>query len=100
MLAIGALALISVVGFGLVLVATGVVAIGVRQEEHHWTLKHGRAPGRLARLTRVTLGHYVRKHDDEPVHVAPPDYVLPWYQRSPGPVRPVRRADPVRPAQR
>jgi hypothetical protein len=83
MLAIGALALLTVVGFGLVLVATVVVAIGVRREEHCWTLKHGRAPG----LTRVTLGHYVRKHDDEPAHEAPPDDVLPWYERSSGPVR-------------
>jgi hypothetical protein len=100
MLAIGALALISVVGFGLVLAATVVVAIGVRQEEHYWTLKHGRAPGRFAGLARVTLGHYVRKHDDEPVHAAPPDDVLPWFQRSPGPARPARPADPVSPARR
>jgi hypothetical protein len=87
MLAIGALALITVVGFGLVLVATVVVAIGARQEEHHWTLKHGRAPSLFAWLTRVILGHYVRKHDDEPAHAARPDDVLPWYQRSSGPAR-------------
>jgi hypothetical protein len=87
MLAIGALALIAVVGVGLVLVATVVVTIGVRQEERYRTLKHGRAPGLLAGLTRVTLGHYVREHDDEPAHAAPPDDVLPWYERSPGPAR-------------
>jgi hypothetical protein len=87
MLAVGALALLTVVGFGLVLVASVVVAIGVRQEEHYWTLKHGRAPGLFAGLTRVTLGHYVRKHDDDPAAAAPPDDVLPWYQRSAGPVR-------------
>jgi hypothetical protein len=87
MLAIGALALIAVVGFGLVVVATVVVAIGVWQEERYWTLKHRRAPGPLAWLTRVALGHYVRKHDDEPAHTAPPDDVLPWYERSSGPAR-------------
>jgi hypothetical protein len=87
MLAIGALALIAVVGFGLVLVATVVVTIGVRHEERYRTLKHGRAPGLLAGLTRVILGHYVREHDDEPAHPAPPDDVLPWYERSPGPAR-------------
>jgi hypothetical protein len=87
MLAIGALALLTVAGFGLVLVVTVVVAIGVRQEERYGTLKHGRAPGLFSGLTRVALGHYVRKHDDEPAHAAPPDDVLPWYQRSSGPVR-------------
>jgi hypothetical protein len=87
MLAIGALALIAIVGIGLVLAATVVVTIGVRQEERYRTLKHGRAPGRLAGLTRVILGHYVRAHDDEPAHAAPPDDVLPWYERSPGPAR-------------
>ena len=87
MLAIGALALIAVVGFGLVLVATVVVTIGVRHEERYRTLKHGRAPGLLAGLSRVTLGHYVREHDDETGHRAPPDDVLPWYERSSGPAR-------------
>ena len=87
MLAIGALALIAVVGFGSLLVATFVVTIGVRQEERYRTLKHGRAPGLLAGLTRVALGHYVREHDDEPAHPAPPDDVLPWYERSSGPAR-------------
>ena len=87
MLAIGALALIAVVGFGLILLATVAVAIGVRQEEHRWSLKHGQAPGPFAGLTRVTLGHYVRKHDDEPAHPAPPDDALPWYERSSGPAR-------------
>jgi hypothetical protein len=87
MLAIGALALIAVVGFGVVLVATVVVTIGVRHEDRYWTLKHGRAPGLFAGLTRMTLGHYVRKHDDGPAHAAPPDDVLPWYERSSGPVR-------------
>jgi hypothetical protein len=86
-LAIGALALIAVVGFGLILVATVVVTIGVRQEERYRTLKHGQAPGLFARLTRVIVGHYVREHDDEPAHAAPPDDTLPWYQRSPGPAR-------------
>jgi hypothetical protein len=85
MLAIGALAFITVVGFGLVLVATIVVAIGVRQEERYWTLKHGRAPSLFAWLTRIILGHYVRKHDDEPVPDARSDDVLPWYERSSGP---------------
>jgi hypothetical protein len=85
MLAIGALALITVVGFGLVLVATVVVAIGVRQEERYWTLKHGRAPSLFAWLARVILGHYVRKHDDEPAPDNRPDDVLPWYERSAGP---------------
>lgn len=84
MLAIGALALITVVGFGLVLVATVVVAIGVRQEERYWTLKHGRAPSLFAWLARVILGHYVRKHD-EPAPDTHPDDVLPWYERSAGP---------------
>ena len=87
MLAIGALALIAVVGFGLVLVATVVVTIGVRHEERYRTLKHGRATGLLAGLTRVTLGHYVREHDDEAAHPVPPDDVLPWYERSSGPAR-------------
>jgi hypothetical protein len=87
MLAIGALALIAVIGFGLILLATIVVAIGVRQEEHHWSLKHGQAPGLFAGLTRVTLGHYVRKHDDEPAEAARPDDLLPWYERSSGPAR-------------
>jgi hypothetical protein len=87
MLAIGALALIAVVGLGLVLVATVVVTIGVRQEERYRTLKHGRAPGLLAGLTRVALGHYVRQHDDEPAHATPPGDALPWYERSSGPAR-------------
>jgi hypothetical protein len=87
MLAIGALALIAVVGLGLILVATVVVTIGVRQEEHYRTLKHGRAPSLFARLTRVTLVHYVRQHDDEPAHAARPDDVLPWYERSAGSAR-------------
>jgi hypothetical protein len=91
MLAIGALALIAIVGFGLVLLATVVVTIGVRQEEHCRTLKHGRAPGLLAGLSRVTLGHHVRKHDDEPAHATPPDDALPWYERSSGPSAPARR---------
>lgn len=85
MLAIGTLALITVVGFGLVLVATVVVAIGVRQEERYWTLKHGRAPSLFAWLARVILHHYVRRHDDEPVPDTRPDDVLPWYERSTGP---------------
>jgi len=71
----------------MVLVATVVVTIGVRQEERHGTLKHGRAPGPLAGLARTILGHYVREHDDEPAPAAPPDDVLPWYERSPGPAR-------------
>jgi hypothetical protein len=87
MLAIRALAFIAAVGFGLLLVATVVVTIGVRQEERYRTLKHVRAPGRFAGLTRAALGHYVREHDDEPAHPAPPDDALPWYQRSPGPAR-------------
>jgi hypothetical protein len=87
MLVIGALAFLAVVGFGLIVVTTVVVTIGVRQEERYRTLKHGRAPGPLAGLTRVTLGHYVRQHDDEPAPAAPPDDVLPWYERSPGPAR-------------
>jgi hypothetical protein len=87
MLAIGALALIAVVGLGLILVATVVVAVGVRQEEHCRTLKHGRAPSLFARLTRVTLVHYVRLHDDEPARAARPDDVLPWYERSAGSAR-------------
>ena len=87
MLAIGALALIAVVGFGFVLLATVVVTIGVRREEHNRTLKHGRAPGLLAGLTRVGLDHYVRKHDDEQAHPAPPDDALPWYERSSGSAR-------------
>ncbi len=87
MLAIGALALITVAGFGLVLVATVVVAIGVWQEERHWTLKHRRAPSVLAALARVILGHYVRKHDDDPVADTYPDDALPWYERSAGPGR-------------
>jgi hypothetical protein len=87
MLAIGALALIAVVGFGFVLLATVVVTIGVRQEERYRTLKHRRAPGLLAGLTRVTLAHYVRKHDDESAHATPPDDALPWYERSSGPAR-------------
>jgi hypothetical protein len=87
MLAIGALALVAVVGFGIVLVATVVVTIGVRHEERDQTLKHGRAPGLSAGLTRVILGHYVRKHDDGPAHPVPPDDVLPWYERSSGPAR-------------
>jgi len=85
MLTIGTLALIAVVGFGLVLVATVVVAIGVRQEERYWTLKHHRTPSPFARLARVVLGLSVRKHDDaEPVPDSHPDDVLPWYQRSEG----------------
>ncbi len=88
MLAIGTLALITVVGFGLVLVATIVVAIGVRQEERYWTLKHGRAPSLFAWLARVILGHHVRRHDDDDHGPdAHPDDYLPWYQRSPGPGR-------------
>jgi hypothetical protein len=87
MLAIGALALIAVVGFGFVLLVTVVVTIGVRQEDRCRTLKHGRAPGLLAGLTRVTLAHYVRTHDDEPAHATPRDDALPWYQRSSGPAR-------------
>jgi len=85
MLIIGTLALITVVGFGLVLVATVVVTIGVRQEEHCWTLKHRRAPSLFARLGRIVLSLSVRKHDDtEPVPESHPDDVLPWYQRSEG----------------
>jgi hypothetical protein len=87
MLAIETVALLTVVVIGLVLVATAVVAIGVRQEEHYGTLTHGRAPGLFSGLTRVALGHYVRRHDDEPAHAVPPDGALPWYQRSSGPVR-------------
>jgi hypothetical protein len=88
MLSIGALAaLIAVGGFGLVLAATVVVAIGVFQEEHRWTLKHGQAPSLFAWLTRLVLGHYVRKHDDEPALAARPDDAIPWYQRSSGPAR-------------
>jgi hypothetical protein len=87
MLAIGALALIAVFGFGLVLVAALVVAIGVRQEERYWTLKHGRPPSLFAGLARLVLRHYVRKHDDEPLDAARPDDVLPWYERSSGPAR-------------
>jgi hypothetical protein len=87
MLAIGALALIAVVGFGLILLATVVVTIGVRHEERYRTLKHGRAPGLMAALTRVALGHYVRKHDDEPAQATRPDDALPWYERSSGPAR-------------
>ena len=86
-LAIGTLVFIAIVGFGLVLVATIVVAIGVRQEERYWTLKHGRAPSLLAWLARIVLGHYVRQTDDEPVPDTHPDDVLPWYERSPGPGR-------------
>lgn len=85
MLAIGTLALITVVGFGLVLVATVVVTIGVRQEERYWTLKHGRAPSLFAWLARVIVGHYVRKHDDDLAPYARPDDALPWYERSTGP---------------
>jgi hypothetical protein len=85
MLAIGTLALITVVGFGLVLVATVVVAIGVRQEERYWSLKHRRAPSLFAWLARVIVGHYVRKHDDGPDPGTRPDDVLPWYERSTGP---------------
>jgi hypothetical protein len=87
MLAIGTLAFLAIVGFGLVLVATIVVAIGVRQEERYRTLKHGRAPSLFAWLTRIVLGHYVRESDDEPAPGTPPDDVLPWYERSPGPGR-------------
>ena len=87
MLTIGTLALITVVGLGLVLVATFVVAIGVRQEERYWTLKHGRAPSLFAWLARVILGHYVRKHDDDPASGTRPDDALPWYERSGGPGR-------------
>jgi hypothetical protein len=86
MLAIGALALIAVVGIGLILMATVVVTIGVRQEERYQTLKHGQAPSLFARLARVTLAHYVRLHDDEPAPAARPDD-LPWYERSAGPAR-------------
>jgi hypothetical protein len=87
MLAIGALAFITVLVFGLVLAATVVVAIGVWQEDHYWTLKHRRAPSLFARLTRLILRHYVRKHDDEPARAARPDDALPWYERSSGPAR-------------
>src|ERR1700689_4732721 len=86
-LAIGTLALITVVGFGLVLVATFVVAIGVRQEERYWTLKHGRAPSLFAWLARGMLGHYVRKHDDVQASGTHPDDALPWDERSGGPGR-------------
>jgi hypothetical protein len=102
MLAIAAFALITVIGFGLVLAATVVVTIGVRQEERYRTLKHTRPPGTLAGLARVILGHYVRVHDDEPAAgVRPgdaipgahpddalpgvhPDDAIPWYERSSG----------------
>ena len=90
MLIIGILALITIVGFGLVLVATVVVTTGVRQEEHYWTLRHRRAPSLFARLARVVLSLSVRKHDDtEPIPDSHPDDVhpddvLPWYQRSEG----------------
>jgi hypothetical protein len=87
MLAIGALALITVVGFGLVLVATVVVAIGVRQEERYWTLKQGRAPSLFAWLARVVLGHYVRKPDADLGTDLHPNDLLPWYERSSGPGR-------------
>jgi len=88
MLAIGTLALISGAGFGLILVATVVVAIGVRQEERYWTLKQGRAPSLFAWLTRIVLGHYVLKPDAEPGPDPNPDDLLPWYERSSGPGRP------------
>ena len=64
----------------LALVFITVVAIGIRQEERHATLKKGRPPPTIASfLARFMLGHYVRggPEDRSPSKEAEGD-ILPW----------------------
>lgn len=77
MLAMGAIAFITVVGFGLILAVTVLVTLGTRQEERYQSLKQVRPPSLFALLARMILGLHVRKHGDEPIADARPDDVLP-----------------------
>jgi hypothetical protein len=61
MAALGAIIFVAGAGFGLVVVVTIVVIIGIRQEERYMTLENRSAPGAMAQLARVILGRYVRK---------------------------------------
>ncbi len=64
MAALGAIIFAAGAGFGLVVVVTIVVIIGIRQEERYMTLEHRSAPGAMAQLARIILGRYVRKEQD------------------------------------
>jgi hypothetical protein len=61
MAAIEALVFLVATGFGLVLIATVIVIVGVHQEERRWTLNRGEPPPTIAAVfaRRVLGAHHV-----------------------------------------
>jgi hypothetical protein len=85
MAAIYALVFAVAAGFAVIVVATILVIIGVRQEEHRKTFLHGDPPGAPALLARRVLGAYVHLLPDMGPEQGDHGEKPPWYERPVGP---------------
>lgn len=83
---VGVLAFITIAAFLVILYATVVVTIGSHQEERRWSFLRRQAPTPIAEQARLIVGRYVRKTEPEPAAQIPEE-AIPWYERSPRPVR-------------
>lgn len=80
MLVIAIFAVVTVVPFIAILAATLIVTVGVHQEERKLTFTCRRAPTAAARLTRMIVGHYVRKTRTD-TNAELPEERVPWFER-------------------
>src|SRR2546429_7904705 len=85
------LVLAGAAGFALIIVATIMVIVGVRQEERAKTILGGHRPLTVcALLARWVLGaHFYLLPEERPVEGEGPEEEPPWFERSPPPQRPI-----------
>jgi hypothetical protein len=84
MAAIEAIVFAGAAGFALIVVATVLVIIGVRQEERHKTLLYG-PPTIVALLARCVLRAHITVQPDQQSEVGGPEEEPPWFERPVGP---------------
>jgi hypothetical protein len=75
---------VTAAGFAVILIATILVIIGVRQEERYKTLAHCAPPSAAAMMARFVLGTYIRLLPEQFPGIGDEEEP-PWYERPVGP---------------